>query len=81
MIDELSDNARDDIRSLLNEGRVIQHKHNGEVAVHLRDGETISSAVYHSDILLVKAFDDGNSPFVGKMLLDLETADTGDNNE
>jgi len=81
MIDELSDNARDDIRSLLNEGRTIRHKHNGEVAVYLRDDEAVSSAVYHSDILLVKTFDDGNSQFVGEMLLDLETADAGDNND
>ena len=81
MIDELSDGARDDIRSLLNEGRIIQYKHNGEVVVYLRDAETISSAVYHSDILLVKTFDGGNSQFVGKMLLDLETANTEDNND
>jgi len=74
MIEQLSDESREDIRLLLDEGRVVRQKHNDRLEVYLREDEAIASPTYDGDILLMETFDDhSGSEFVGKMVLELDT--------
>jgi len=80
MIDGLPDESQDDIRRLLNEGRLIRYTHGGEIEVYLRNGDRVASPAYDSDVLMVTMLED-DTEFSGKVLLELNEADTEQEND
>jgi len=81
MIEQLPDNSREDVRLLLDACRVVRYKHNGEIVVYLGEDESIAAAAYDATIAGVQTFDETESEFAGRVLLELDTTDGEDESD